>query len=59
MTHELIISGDEFHARYLEQPAVIQNPFPYYDLLRYKPIKVDVEGYPPVTVKGMATHIPA
>jgi cytochrome P450 len=59
MQNELIISGDEFHARDLEQPAVIQNPFPYYDMLRDKPIQFGVEGYPPGTVKGMDKPIPA
>jgi len=59
MTNTLVISGDEFHARDLEQPAVIQNPFPYYDMLRDKPIQFGVEGYPPGTVKGMDKPIPA
>ena len=27
MSDDLVISGDEFHARDLEQPAVIRTPF--------------------------------
>ena len=29
---DLVIQGDEFSACDIEQPAVIRNPFPYYDL---------------------------
>ena len=38
MSDDLVIAGDEFHARDLEQAAVIRNPFPYYDMLRDKPL---------------------
>ena len=59
MSDDLVISGDEFHARDLEQPAVIRNPFPYYDMLRDKPLQFGVRGYPPGTVEGMDEPIPA
>jgi hypothetical protein len=36
---DLVIQGDEFSACDIEQPAVIRNPFPYYDLMRNKPIQ--------------------
>ena len=42
MSDDLVISGDEFHARDLEQAAVIRNPFPYYDMLRDKPLQFGV-----------------
>lgn len=44
---DLVIQGDEFSACDIEQPAVIRNPFPYYDLMRQKPIQYGVRGYPP------------
>ena len=59
MSDDLVISGDEFHARDLEQAAVIRNPFPYYDMLRDKPLQFGVRGYPPGTVEGMDEPIPA
>ena len=59
MSDDLVISGDEFHARDLEQPAVIRNPFPYYDMLRDKPLQFGVRGYPPGTVEGMDEPIPS
>jgi len=59
MSVELKVSGDEFRARDLEQPAVICNPFPYYDLLRDQPIQFGVEGYPPGTIKGIDKPIPS
>lgn len=59
MSDDLVISGDEFHARDLEQAAVIRNPFPYYDMLRDKPLQFGVRGYPPGTVEGMDEPIPS
>ena len=59
MSDDLVISGDEFHARDLEQAAVIRNPFPYYDMLRDRPIQFGVRGYPPGTVEGMDEPIPS
>lgn len=44
MSDDLVITGDEFHARDLEQAAVIRNPFPYYDMLRNKPLQFGGEG---------------
>ena len=59
MQAKLEISGEKFHARDLEQPAVIANPFPYYDMLREEPIQYGVQGYPPGTVRGVDMPIPA
>ncbi len=56
---DLVIQGDEFSACDIEQPAVIRNPFPYYDLMRDKPIQFGVRGYPPGTVQGVDEPIPA
>ena len=56
---DLVIQGDEFSACDIEQPAVIRNPFPYYDLMRQKPIQYGVRGYPPGTVQGVDEPIPA
>ena len=51
-------SGD-FHAKNLYSPEVIANPYPYYDLLRSKPIQYGLEDYPPGTVPGQDKPIPA
>ena len=56
---DLVIQGDEFSACDIEQPAVIRNPFPYYDLMRDKPIQFGVRGFPPGTVQGVDEPIPA
>lgn len=59
MSQNVVISGDKFHARDLEQPAVISNPYPYYAMLRDKPIQFGVKGHPPGTVRGVDEPIPA
>jgi cytochrome P450 len=56
---DLVIEGSEFSACDIEQPAVIRNPFPYYDLMRDKPLQFGVRGYPPGTMAGVDEPIPA
>lgn len=49
----------EFQSKDLYSPEVIANPYPYYDLLRDKPIQYGLEDFPPGTVPGQDAPIPA
>lgn len=48
-----------FAVSQLYSAEVIANPYPYYDLLRDQPIQYGLEDFPPGTVPGQDTPIPA
>lgn len=48
-----------FAASQLYSAEVIANPYPYYDLLRDQSIQYGLEDFPPGTVPGQDTPIPA
>lgn len=51
--------SEDFASRDLYSPDVIANPYPYYDVLRDKPIQFGLEDYPPGTVPGVDKPHPA
>lgn len=59
MSHAAAASPRAFHARDLYAPEVMANPYPFYDLLRDKPIEYGLEDFPPGTVPGKDQPIPA
>jgi len=59
MTAILPVSGENFHVTDMSRPEVISNPYPYYDLMRDRPIEFGYADYPPGTVKGLDTPIPS
>jgi cytochrome P450 len=59
MTAILPVAGDDFQVKDMSRPEVIANPYPYYDLMRDKPIQFGYADYPPGTVKGLDTPIPS
>lgn len=54
-----IVVPESFQSKDLYAPDVIENPYPYYDALRNKPIQFGLEDYPPGTVPGYDTPYPA
>lgn len=52
-------SAEAFLAKDLYAPEVMANPYPYYDLLRDKPIQYGFEDFPPGTMPGVDQPIPA
>ncbi|TDU31226.1 cytochrome P450 [Panacagrimonas perspica] len=53
------VSAGTFEARDLYAPEVISNPYPYYAMLRDKPIQFGLEDYPPGTIPGVDKPIPS
>ncbi len=51
--------AQDFQVKDLYSPEVIANPYPYYDLLRDKPIQFGLEDYPPGTIPGQDKPFPA
>jgi len=53
------VGNKEFTVDQLLSPEVIQNPYPYYDLLRNEKPQFGLLDYPPGTVPGQDTPRPA
>lgn len=51
--------ADDFTVKDLYSPDVIANPYPYYALLRDRPIAFGLEDYPPGTIPGVDQPHPA
>lgn len=49
----------DFDVKNLYSPEVIANPYPYYEVLRDKPIQFGLEDYPPGTMPGVDKPMPA
>lgn len=58
-TSETLDIPADFHVKDLYSPEVFANPYPYYELLRERPVQFGLEDYPPGTVPGHDTPFPA
>ena len=58
-TNGALPTADRFTVRDLYHPEVIANPYPFYDLLRDRPVQFGLEDFPPGTVPGQDKPIPA